>query len=64
MKIKLKNKKTFLPNCWKSCGVNKDAWDILQKGGEIEVKQIADAIQGLVKSESFEPSVKKTKGDK
>ena len=62
MKIKLKNKKTILPNCWKSCGVNKDAWDELQKGKEIEVKQITDGIQGLVESKTFEPPVKKQKG--
>ena len=48
MKIKLKNKNKTLPNCWKSCGVDKDTWDKLQKGKEIEVKQINDAIKGLV----------------
>jgi len=64
MKIKLIDKKIPLPNCWKSCGVNKDAWDNLQEGKEIEVKQIADGIQGLVESKSFEPTAKKTKGDK
>ena len=37
MKIKIKNKSTALPNCWKSCGVDKDAWDELQNGKEIEV---------------------------
>ena len=62
MKIKLIDKKMPLPNCWKSCGVNKDAWADLQEGKEIEVKQIADGIQGLVESKSFEPPVKKTKG--
>ena len=38
MKIKLIKKSTILPNCWKSCGVDKDAWDKLQEGKEIEVK--------------------------
>ena len=42
MKIKLINKSTALPNCWKSCGVDKDAWDELQNGKEIEVKNIAE----------------------
>lgn len=48
MKIKLINKSTILPNCWKSCGVDKDAWDELQSGKEIEVKQISDGIEFLV----------------
>lgn len=48
MKIKLINKSTILPNCWKSCGVDKDAWDELQNGKEIEVKQISDGIEFLV----------------
>tara|TARA_X000001382_G_scaffold100073_2_gene74612 strand:+ start:39 stop:230 length:192 start_codon:yes stop_codon:yes gene_type:complete len=52
MKIKLIKKSTSLPNCWKSCGVDKDAWDELQDGKEIEVKQISDAIKGLVVSKS------------
>jgi len=50
MKIKLINKSTTLPNCWKSCGVDKDAWDKLQDGKEIEVKQIGSAIESLVAS--------------
>tara|TARA_Y100000401_G_C8309823_1_gene219100 strand:+ start:937 stop:1128 length:192 start_codon:yes stop_codon:yes gene_type:complete len=48
MKIKIKNKNTALPNCWKSCGVDKDAWDELQNGKEIEVKQISNGIEFLV----------------
>ena len=52
MKIKLINKSTALPNCWKSCGVDKDAWDELQSGKEIEVKQIGSAIKSLVESKS------------
>ena len=62
MKIKLINKKTPLPNCWKSCGVDKNAWDDLKQGKEIEVKQIADGIKSLVESKAFEPPVKKAKG--
>ena len=52
MKIKLINKKTSLPNCWKSCGVDKNAWDKLQKGEEIEVKQIVGGIESLVESKT------------
>lgn len=48
MKIKLKNKNTRLPRCWKSCGVDKDAWDQLQNGKEIQVKQVNDAVKLLV----------------
>ena len=60
MKIKLKDKKTPLPNCWKSCGVDKDAWDELQSGKEIEVKQIGSAIKSLVESKSSAtPTTKK-----
>ena len=61
MKIKLKNTNTRLPNCWKSCGVDKDAWDKLQKGEEIEVKTINGAIVGLVDEikTSKTPTIKK-----
>ena len=52
MKIKLIKKSTALPNCWKSCGVDKNAWDELQSGKEIEVKQIGSAIKSLVESKS------------
>ena len=62
MKIKLINKSTALPNCWKSCGVDKDAWDELQEGKEIEVKQITDGIKGLVESKA--PTVSKKKESK
>ena len=59
MKIKLIDKKTPLPNCWKSCGVDKDAWDKLQEGKEIEVKQIGAGIESLVESKSSAAPVKK-----
>jgi hypothetical protein len=59
MKIKIKNKNTSLPNCWKSCGVNKDAWDELQNGKEIEVKKIADTISGLVETVTVKASKSK-----
>tara|TARA_R100000808_G_scaffold23755_1_gene53172 strand:+ start:1670 stop:1858 length:189 start_codon:yes stop_codon:yes gene_type:complete len=62
MKIKLINSNTTLPNCWKSCGVDKDTWDKLQNGEEIEVKNIADGVKGLV--ESKKPAVKKEKESK
>ena len=59
MKIKLINKSTALPNCWKSCGVDKDAWDELQDGKGIEVKQIGSAIENLVESKSSATPTKK-----
>ena len=59
MKIKLIKKNAALPNCWKSCGVDKDAWDKLQKGEEIEVKQIGSAIENLVESKSSATPTKK-----
>ena len=60
MKIKLIKKSKVLPNCWKSCGVDKDAWDELQNGKEIEVKQIGSAIESLVESKSSAtPTTKK-----
>jgi len=59
MKIKLINKNITLPNCWKSCGVNKDAWDELQKGKEIEVKQIAEGIKSLVETVIVKATSKK-----
>ena len=59
MKIKLIKKSTVLPNCWKSCGVDKNAWDELQSGKEIEVKQIGSAIKSLVESKSSATPTKK-----
>jgi len=59
MKIKLKDKNIILPNCWKSCGVDKDAWAELQEGKEIEVKQIGSAIESLVESKSSATPTKK-----
>tara|TARA_R100000700_G_C3130527_1_gene115945 strand:+ start:239 stop:415 length:177 start_codon:yes stop_codon:yes gene_type:complete len=58
MKIKLIDKNSSLPNCWKECGVGKDDWDNLSSGKEIEVKSVPDSISSLV-----ETSTKK-KGDK
>ena len=37
MKVKLKDKSSNLPNCWKQCGVSKEEWDKLQEGKEIDV---------------------------
>ena len=62
MKIKLKNKSSNLPNCWKQCGVGKEDWDKLQAGGEIDVKTIFIGIEHLVDTASS--STKKAKGDK
>ena len=58
MKIKLIDKNSSLPNCLKECGVDKDDWDNLSSGKEIEVKAVPDSISSLV-----ETSTKK-KGDK
>ena len=61
MKIKLKDKSSSLPNCWKQCGTSKEEWDKLQSGGEIDVKTIFVGIEHLVKSIS---SSNTKKGDK
>ena len=59
MKIKMIDKGVPLPNCWKSCGASYDDWEELQKGKEIEVKTVSEAISGLVSV-----SGAKNKGDK
>jgi len=62
MKIKLKDKSSNLPNCWKQCGASKDEWDKLQSGEEIDVKTIFIGVKHLVENTSS--SIKKEKGDK
>ena len=62
MKIKLKNKSSNLPNCWKQCGASKEDWDKLQAGGEIDVEDVFIGIEHLV--DSTTPPAKKVKGDK
>ena len=59
MKIKLKNKNSNLPNCWKQCGVSKEDWDKLQAGNEIEIKSIPESINSIV--EVVSASSKKNK---
>ena len=59
MKIKLIDKGTALPKCWKSCGASYEDWQELQSGKEIEVKTVPDAISSLVSV-----SGTKKKGDK
>ena len=61
MNIKLKDKNSNLPNCWKQCGVNKEDWNKLQIGEEIDVKTIFIGIKNLVKNTS---SSTKKKGNK
>ena len=61
MKVKLKNKSSNLPNCWKQCGVGKEDWDKLQAGGEIDVKSVFVGIKHLVETASSS-AIKK--GDK
>jgi hypothetical protein len=63
MKIKLKDKSSNLPNCWKQCGTSKEEWDKLNAGSEIEVKSVSDSIKILVEVGS-NTSPKKDKGDK
>jgi|TARA_R100000005_G_C4874681_1_gene129361 hypothetical protein len=57
MKIKLKDKNSNLPNCWKQCGVSKEEWDKLKLGDEIDVKDIVVGIEHLVEKS---PLAKKT----
>ena len=59
MKIKMIDKSVPLPRCWKSCGASYEDWGELQKGKEIEVKTVPDAISSLVSV-----SGAKKKGDK
>ena len=63
MKVRLKNKSSNLPGCWKQCGASKEEWDKLQAGSEIEVKSIPDSVKVLVEVASASSS-KKEKGDK
>jgi uncharacterized protein (DUF608 family) len=62
MKIKLKNKSSNLPNCWKQCGVSKEDWDKLQSGEEIDVKNTVIGMEHLVGVISS--PIKKYKGEK
>ena len=62
MKIKLKNKSSNLPNCWKQCGVSKEDWDKLQSGEEIDVKNTVIGMEHLVGVISS--PIKKHKGEK
>ena len=48
MKVKLKDKNSNLPNCWKQCGVDKEDWNKLHSGEVIEVKSIPESIEHLV----------------
>ena len=60
MKVKLKNKSSNLPNCWKQCGVEKKDWDKLHSGEVIEVKSVPESIESLV--EVIASSKKKKEG--
>ena len=62
MKVKLINKNSNLPNCWKQCGVSKEDWDKLQTGGEIDIRNAVDGMSHLVEEISSPP--KKHKGEK
>ena len=61
MKVKLKDKSSNLPNCWKQCGASKEEWDKLQAGEEIDVKTIVIGIKHLVENTSSSTT---KKGDK
>jgi hypothetical protein len=58
--MKIKNKGSKLPNCWKQCKVSYDDWQELQSGKEIEVSSVPEAIKHLVEVVKS-PSIK---GDK
>ena len=60
MKIKTKDPRVSLPNCWKACGVGIEDWGKLKSGEEIEVKAVPEAIETLVDVSSQA----KSKGDK
>ena len=62
MKVRLKNKSSNLPNCWKQCGVSKEVWDKLQTGEEVDVKNTVDGMKHLV--EEVSSPIKKDKGVK
>ena len=62
MKVRLKNKSSNLPNCWKQCGVSKEDWDKLQTGEEVDVKNTVDGMKHLV--EEVSSPIKKDKGVK
>jgi hypothetical protein len=47
MKIKLKDKNTILPNCWKECGCSFEDWENLHNGKSIEVNNLNN-IEHLV----------------
>ena len=61
MKIKLIDKSSNLPNCWKECGASKEEWDKLQTGEEIDVKNVSIGISHLVENTSSSTT---KKGDK
>ena len=58
--MKIKNKDSKLPNCWKSCGASFEDWQELQSGKEIEVSSVPESIKHLVEV-TKSPSIK---GDK
>ena len=63
MKVKLINKSSNLPNCWKQCGASKEDWDNLQSGETVELKNIFIGIKHLVE-EASSTQTKGKKGDK
>ena len=62
MKVKLKNKSSNLPNCWKQCGASKEDWDKLKSGEEIDVNNIVSGMEHLV--DVMSSTIKKDKGEK
>jgi len=60
--MKIKNKGSKLPNCWKSCGASFEDWQELQSGKEIEVSSIPESIKNLV--EAIKSPSKEKEGDK
>jgi len=60
--MKIKNKGSKLPNCWKQCKVSYDDWQELQAGKEIEVSSVPESIKHLV--EVMKSPSKNKEGDK
>ena len=48
MKVKMKNKSSMLPNCWKQCKVSYEDWQELQSGKAINISFIPESIKNLV----------------
>ena len=59
MKVKLKNKNSNLPNCWKQCGAIFEDWQKLGSGETIDAQSIPGAVEDLLE----EVATSSKKGD-